>query len=132
MTTKQFPVTFITGCGDQISVIRVEVSNIVMTNETASRLAKELTDAARFCNDGNSTTVWADVVTKQLPLYVGRALELIPGFGMGLVVTHGRACSHSPGPLLSSELRQLVANVSRHGWVWHPLAKKLVEARQED
>lgn len=132
MTTKLFPVTFVSGCGDQISVIRVEISNIVVTNETAHTLAKELMDAARFFNSGDSTTVWADVVTKQMPLYVGQALELFPSFGIGLVVTHGGACSHSPGPLLSSELRQRVDSVSRDGRVWHPLAKRLVEARPYD
>lgn len=130
--TKQFPVTSMSGCGDQISVIRVEVSNIVVTNETANTLANELMDAARFFNHGDSTTVWIDVVTKQFPPYVDRALERFASFGMGLVVTHGGACSHSPGPLLSSELRQRIASVSRNGWIWHPLAKTLVEAMPQD
>ena len=132
MTIKQFPATVMSGCGDQINVIQVEVSNVVVTDETANRFANELMDAARFFNHGDSTTVWIKVATKEIPRYVDRALERFAGFGIGLVISHGKACSHSPGPLLSGELRQRIASVSRHGQVWHPLVKTLVESMPED
>lgn len=131
MTAKQFPAVSVSVDNDQIRVIRVEVSNVVETNKTSDTLSKELMDAAGFFHDGDSTTVWVDVVAKQIPSYLDKALKGLSSVGVGLVVTHCGACSHGPGPLLSSELRRRVAGVSRAGRVWHPLVKSLVAASPE-
>ena len=128
MATKQFPVVCVSDCPEQISVMRVEVSNVVVTDQTAKTLADELMYAARFFNHGSSTTVWIEVVAKHLPSFLEQAIERFRGFGIGLVVTHAGACSHSPGPLLPVNLRQRISDVNRSGQIWHPLAKVMVNS----
>ncbi len=106
--------------------MRIEVSNVVVTSQTAGVLADELMAAARFFNHGDSTTVWIDVVSKQIPLFLEQAIEKLSAFGIGLVVTHAKSCSHSPGPLLPVKLRKCISAASRRGQLWHPVAKIMV------
>lgn len=122
--SPQFPFTWLDECGHH--VIKIEVSNIVVTDATLKALANQLMEAARSSGDGHSTTVWVSVVAKQLPDYLVRAIESFAGFGIGLIVTHGERCSHEPGAPLPDVVVSAIQNVNRSGRVWHPLAGKLV------
>lgn len=122
----EFPFTCFDKCGHHI--IKIEVSNIVVTDATLRALASQLMEAARSSGDGFTTTVWVSVVAKQLPDYLVRAIKSFAGFGIGLIVTHGEKCSHVPGPPLPDAVVTAIQQVNRGGRVWHPLADKLVSS----
>lgn len=124
--SPEFPLTRFDACGQ--SVIKIETSNIVITDATVKALANQLMDAARSAGDGFTTTVWISVVSKQLPDYLVRSIEYFAGFGIGLVVTLGERCSHAPGGQMPESVIAGLTAVNRGGHVWHPLANILVNS----
>lgn len=113
---------------EQCCVIRIEVGRIVTIEQPASLLANAMMSAMRAYNHGDSTTVWLDIQTVEIPTFVLEAIERCRGFGLGLVVTHGEACSHPPGLPLPKRLIDAMERAQGGGWVWHPIAKKRVSA----
>ena len=111
---------------NQCSVVRFEVGNVVGIDNPGQTLANALMAAERFFNQGSSTTVWLDVTSVELPVFVIDAVERCAGFGLGLIVTQGARCTHPPGELLPEALRIPVSKATRSGQVWHPLAQALV------
>jgi hypothetical protein len=124
--SQEFPFSRFDACGH--SVIKIELSNIVVTDATVKQLANQLMDAARSAGHGFTTTVWISIVSNQLPDYLVRSIEYFAGFGIGLVITHGEKCSHAPGGQMPGAVIAGLKAVNRGGQVWHPLANVLVDA----
>lgn len=107
-------------------VVRCEIGSVVPFREPELELANAMSAVMR--DHGDRMTMWLDVHTRTIPLFVGKALEHNAGVGWGVVITHGRACSHSADAPLAAELQAQVQAINREGGlVWHPLDRRLVE-----
>lgn len=74
-----------------------------------------------------NTTVWLQVEPgAHVPLYVTTAIQSLSGYGTRLIVTCGSSSTHPPSPPLDQDLCDAVAAANIGGWLWHPLAKQLV------
>jgi hypothetical protein len=125
-TPHPFPQDEFEACGH--SIVKIELSHIVITDATFASLANQLMDAARSAGHGDTTTVWIAVVSKQLPDYLERSISYFEGFGIGLIVTHGDKCSHSQIEQFPDSVLAAIKSVNRDGRVWHPLENRLVAA----
>lgn len=91
--------------------------------EAADLLTQALMSATRF---DESMNLWIDVQQPHIPGFVSEAIVNCRGFGLRLVLTHGDACSHSPGARLSTPLIDAIAQASASRQLWHPVAKRMV------
>lgn len=82
----------------------------------------------RFHGDGDNTTVWLSIEAslREVPEYVAPALNKLNAYGVGLVITHGDACSHDG--TLNGDFLAPLKTALRQGQVFNPLRGQLVDA----
>jgi len=112
---------------DTSNALQTLVCPTHMSAETPAEILWKAIEA--IDRKGPSTTVCVEVETGTVvPEYVTQGVQLLADscYPAKVIVICGGATTHSPGPLLSEQLRAAVSKAHPGGYTWHPIAKIFV------